>query len=127
MKFAWNQNGVAYPTWYGARVEEINAPMRVLRARADYVFNQSAFCQDCAQRFLGESTAPSEIAFNCVDMQRFHPVEPMGTGVCQLLAAGSHHESYRVLSLLDAVAELKRRKLLVLLNLSVRFVWPGAE
>jgi len=127
VKFVWNQNGVAYPAWYGARVEEINAPMRALRERADYIFNQSAFCQDCAQRFLGDSSVPSEIAFNCVDMQRFRPVEPLETQVCQLLAAGSHHESYRVMSVLDTVAELKRRKFPVMLNLAGRFVWPGAE
>ena len=71
VKFVWNQNGVGYPAWYGARAEEINAPMRALREQADYIFYQSAFCQDCAQRYLGESSVPSEIAFNCVDTARF--------------------------------------------------------
>ncbi len=127
VKFVWNQNGVAYPAWYGTRAEEINAPMRALRERADYIFYQSAFCQDCAQRFLGESGTPSEIAFNCVDMMQFRPAEPVDTRVCQLLAAGSHHESYRVLSVLDTVAELKRRKFPVMLQLAGRLVWPGAE
>ena len=126
-KLVWNQNGVAYTAWYGARVEEINAPMRAVRARADYIFYQSAFCRDCADRFLGESSAPAEIAFNCVDTARFQPAEPPDTGVCHLLAAGSHHESYRVLSALAAVAELKRRKFPVVLHLAGRFVWKGAE
>jgi glycosyltransferase involved in cell wall biosynthesis len=126
-KFVWNQNGVAYPAWYGARVEEINAPMRALRARADFIFNQSAFCRDCAQRFLGESTAPSEIAFNCVDMTQFSPAEPPDPSVCRLLVAGSHHESYRVISVLETVAELYRRKFPVTLHLAGRFFWRGAE
>jgi glycosyltransferase involved in cell wall biosynthesis len=127
VKFVWNQNGVAYPAWYGARVDELNVPMRALRERADYIFYQSAFCQDCAQRFLGDVNTPSQIAFNCVDMARFRPVEPADTSVCRLLVAGSHHESYRVMSVLDTVAELKRRKFPVMLHLAGRFVWPGAE
>ena len=126
-KLVWNQNGVAYPAWYGSRVEEINAPMRELRERADYIFYQSAFCRDCAGRFLGESKVPSEIAFNCVDTARFHPAEPPDASVCHLLAAGSHHESYRVMSVLAAVAELKRRKFPVMLHLAGRFVWKDAE
>jgi len=126
-KLVWNQNGVAYPAWYPSRVEEINAPMRELRARADYIFYQSAFCRDCAGRFLGEVNAPAEIAFNCVDTARFQPAEPPDPSVCHLLAAGSHQESYRVTSVLAAVAELKRRKFPVVLHLAGRFVWRGAE
>lgn len=127
VKFVWNQNGVAYPAWYGTRVEELNAPMRVLREQADYIFNQSAFCEACAQQFLGEVKTPAEIAFNCVDMTLFRPAEAPDTRVCRLLAAGSHHESYRVLSVLETVAELKRRKFPVELQLAGRFLWPGAE
>lgn len=127
VKFVWNQNGVGYPAWYGDRVEEINGPMRVLRERADYIFNQSAFCEACAERFLGNITTPSEIAFNCVDMALFRPAEAPDTSVCQLLTAGSHHESYRVMSVLDTVAELQRRKFPVRLHLAGRLLWPGAE
>lgn len=127
VKFVWNQNGVGYPAWYGDRVEEINGPMRALRERADYIFNQSAFCETCADRFLGKATTPSEIAFNCVDMALFQPAEPPAMNVCQLLAAGSHHESYRVMSVLDTVAELQRRKFPVRLRLAGRFLWAGAE
>ena len=126
-KLVWNQNGVAYPAWYGSRVEQINAPMRQLRARADYIFYQSAFCRDCAGRFLGEVNTPGEIAFNCVDTTRFQPAEAPDTSVCKLLAAGSHHESYRVMSVLAAVAELKRRKCPVMLHLAGRLLWKGAE
>jgi glycosyltransferase involved in cell wall biosynthesis len=127
VKFAWNQNGVAYPAWYGTRVAEINGPMRELRARADYIFYQSAFCRDCATQFLGDVTVPGEIAFNCVDMAQFRPAEPPAPDICQLLAAGSHHESYRVVSVLKTVAELKRRKFPVMLHLAGRFFWSEAE
>jgi glycosyltransferase involved in cell wall biosynthesis len=128
VKFVWNQNGVAYPAWYGDRVEEINGPMGALRQRADYIFNQSAFCEACAERFLGKVATPAEIAFNCVDMAQFRPEEEApDTSVCQLLAAGSHHESYRVISVLETVAELRRRKFPVRLHLAGRLLWPGAE
>ena len=62
-----------------------------------------------------------------VDVAQFRPAQPPDTRVCQLLAAGSHHESYRVMSVLDTVMELKRRKFPVRLHLAGRFVWPGAE
>jgi glycosyltransferase involved in cell wall biosynthesis len=127
VKIVWNQNGVAYPAWLGRRTEEINGPMRELRARADYIFYQSAFCRDCANHFLGEAHIPSEIAFNCVDTKRFRPVDAAQTGECRLLTAGSHHESYRVISVLEAVAELKRRKFPVLLHLAGPLRWSGAK
>jgi glycosyltransferase involved in cell wall biosynthesis len=127
VKIVWNQNGVAYPAWLGRRIEEVNGPMRELRARADYIFYQSAFCGDCANRFLGEIQTPSEIAFNCVDTKRFHPVDAAQTGECRLLTAGSHHESYRVFSVLETVAELKRRNFPVLLHLAGRLLWKGAK
>lgn len=126
-KLAWNQNGVAYPAWFGDRAEEINGPMRALRARADYIFYQSEFCRACADRFLGEAGAPFEIAYNAVDTSRFVPAIPPSEDTCELLVAGSHHDSYRVLSVLDAVGELKRRDFRVRLHLAGRLLWNGAE
>jgi glycosyltransferase involved in cell wall biosynthesis len=127
VKFVWNQNGVAYPAWYGARSEELNAPMRALRQQADFIFYQSEFCRQCAERFLGPVTAPAEIAFNCVDTVQFHPVPPPSVDVVRLLAAGSHYESYRVISVLETVAELVRRRVAVELHLAGRLTWDGAE
>ena len=127
VKFAWNQNGVAYPGWYGARSEEINGPMRVLRAQADYIFYQSEFCRRCADRFLGPVNAGCEIAFNCVDVAQFRPGDALDTGICRLLATGSHYESYRVISVLETIAELNRRKFPVELHLAGRLAWNDAE
>lgn len=127
VKIVWNQNGVAYPAWSGGRSEAINGPMRALRQQADFIFNQSAFCRDCADRFLGAVTTPDEIAFNCVDTAHFTPGAPPDARVCRLLAAGSHHESYRVVSVLETGAELVRRKFPVKLQLAGRLVWRGAE
>jgi glycosyltransferase involved in cell wall biosynthesis len=127
VKFVWNQNGVAYPAWYGARVEELNGPMRVLRQQADFIFYQSEFCRQCAEHFLGPADAPGEIAFNCVDTAQFSPGPMLDAHPCQLLAAGSHYESYRVISVLETVAELTRRGLAVELHLAGKLAWAGAE
>lgn len=127
VKLLWNQNGVAYPGWFGTRSEEINGPMRALRAQADYVFYQSEFCRQCAVKFLGPETAPGEIAFNCVDTAQFCLAPAPGMDVCRLLATGSHYESYRVISVLETVAELVRRRFPVELHLAGRLSWEGAD
>lgn len=127
VKFVWNQNGVAYPAWYGARSEELNAPMRAVRRQADFIFYQSEFCRQCADRFLGPAEVPGEIAFNCVDTAQFCPGPPAAAAPCQLLAAGSHYESYRVFSALETVAELARHRFPVELHLAGRLAWPDAE
>ncbi len=127
VKLVWNQNGVAYPGWYGSRSEEINEPMRVLRQQADFIFYQSEFCRQCADRFLGSANAPFEIAFNCVDTAHFRPGPAPAGSPCELLAAGSHYESYRVISVLETVAELVRRSFPVELHLAGRLAWPDAE
>ena len=127
VKLVWNQNGVAYPAWYGARCEELNGPMRILRAEADYIFYQSDFCRQCADRFLGPVHSPGEIAFNCVDTAHFSPAATPDLSVCRLLAAGSHYEPYRVFSVLETVAALVRRKFPVELHLAGRLAWDGAE
>lgn len=127
VKLVWNQNGVAYPGWYGARSEEINGPMRALRQQADFIFYQSEFCRDCAERFLGPVSAPGEIAINCVDTDFFRPGAPRDRSVCTLLATGSHYEGYRVFSVLETVAELVRRSFPVELHLAGRLAWPNAE
>lgn len=127
VKLVWNQNGVAYPAWYGERCEELNAPMRTLREQADFIFYQSRFCEDCATRFLGPVKVPGEIAFNCVDTTHFSPADVPAREVCRLLAAGSHHEPYRVFSVLETVAELVRRRFPVELHLAGRIMWAGGE
>jgi glycosyltransferase involved in cell wall biosynthesis len=127
VKFVWNQNGVAYPAWSGGRSEKINGPMRALRQQADFIFYQSEFCRACADRFLGPAQAPWEIAYNCVDTTLFQPAPPPAISPCRLLIAGSHHESYRVITAVETVAALIRRGFAVELHAAGRFLWPGAE
>ena len=56
----------------------------------------------------------------------FRPGTAPDDGVWQLLATGTHSESYRVLCVLETVSELVRRGCPVKLSLSGQYGWPGA-
>jgi glycosyltransferase involved in cell wall biosynthesis len=74
---------------------------------ADYVFFQSQFCRAAADRFLGPRQGRWEVLYNAVDTQAFSPApsdpEP---GALVVLLAGTHKHAYRVMSALEAVAQL---------------------
>jgi glycosyltransferase involved in cell wall biosynthesis len=127
-RLVWNQNGVAYPGWAGGGDEAINAPMREVRAIADYVIYQSEFCRESADRFLGPVSAPFEVLYNCVDLQRFRPADNLlPPEPWRLLAAGSHLQAERVWSVLETVAVLRRRGRDARLILAGRLGWPDGE
>lgn len=91
-----NQNGVAYPAWYGAGWERENAPLTALLASADHVFYQSGFCRTSADRFAGPARAAFEILVNPVDTSHFVPApKPASTRALTLLLAGSQDQWYR--------------------------------
>ena len=124
----WNQNGVAYPAWCGAGYPWFNEPMRRLIAQADHVVYQSAFCRDCADRYLGPSAGPAEVLWNPVDLARFTPAAEMPpTNVWELLAMGTNHAFYRVKASLDALAALVRRGVSVRLTIAGEFRWEGGD
>jgi len=124
----WNQNGVAYPAWCGAGYPWFNEPMRRLIAQADHVDYQSAFCRDCADRYLGPSAGPAEVLWNPVDLARFTPAAEMPpTNVWELLAMGTNHAFYRVKASLDALAALVRRGVSVRLTIAGEFRWEGGD
>ena len=87
-RLIWNQNGVAYPGWYGPDWQQRNAPMAELLHAADYVFYQSVFCKLAADKYLGESQGAWEILYNPVDTQIFKPAasDPEPNGLVLLLA-----------------------------------------
>lgn len=108
-KFVWNQNGVAYPAWCGGFYPWFNRSMRELIHLADFVIYQSAFCQLSADRYLGKVDVPNVVLFNPVDMQVFSPAErPPDFSQCELLAAGTNHHFYRVLSSLKTLSILRK-------------------
>jgi glycosyltransferase involved in cell wall biosynthesis len=128
VRVVWNQNGVAYPAWCGADYPWFNEPMRRLITRADHVVYQSAFCQECADRYLGAVSVPAEVLWNPVDVRHFSPAEqPPSGNVWQLLAMGTNHAAYRVAASLETLAALVRRGFSVRLTIAGEFRWPGGD
>ena len=119
-----NQNGVAYAGWHGRGWQEFNRPMKALLHRAAYVFYQSEFCKQGADRFLGPRQGPHEILYNAVDTQTFvpsgrqAPLQPL-----TLLLAGTHCHLYRVRSAVETIAELRRRHVNARLVIAGRNAW----
>ena len=127
-KVVLNQNGVAYPGWYGAGWESVNRPMRDVLHRADYVFYQSRFCQETADRFLGRRSGPAEILYNPVDTVAFSPADRTpDRGSLVLLLAGSHQSFYRVQTAVDCLKRVRSRLSTARLRIAGRFVWRPSE
>ena len=128
-KLVLNQNGVAYRAWCGDFYPWFNTPMRRLHQWADYVIYQSAFCRANAQKYLGETSAPSEILFNPVDTNTFVPSptpRPPGSP-WRLLAAGTNHHFYRVRAVLDCLRLLRSAGHEVILTIAGEFRWKDGE
>ena len=124
----WNQNGVAYPAWAGPDTERYNGPMRRLRAKADHVIYQTAFCRDSAELFLGHSGAASEVLFNPVDLKKFHPAaDSTPASPLRLLSLGTHGYPERVLSAIRCVRALKDSGIDCLLTIAGRLGWRAGS
>jgi glycosyltransferase involved in cell wall biosynthesis len=111
VRVVWNQDGVAYPAWYGRGFEAVNRPMARLLHEADHVIYQSGFCRLAADRYLGPYAGPSEILHNTVDTSVFTP----GNGDSAddgpvLVLAGTHAFPYRVLTAVDTLARVRRAR-----------------
>ena len=129
-KVVLNQNGVAYPAWAGADWRARNAPNARVHARADCVVYQSEFCRRCAERFLGARSGSSQVLYNPVDTDLFSPRAGFDRRVAApvLLVAGSHHDTYRVKTAIDALAIVRRRGIEARLVVAGRLVWgPDGE
>jgi glycosyltransferase involved in cell wall biosynthesis len=119
-----NQNGVAYPAWYGAGYERANREMAQLLARADHVFYQSEFCRMSADRFVGQPRGTSEILYNAVDTARFTPgPKPTGRRELTLLLAGSQDQWYRFEAAVRTLAEVVRQGIDAELIVTGRLGW----
>jgi glycosyltransferase involved in cell wall biosynthesis len=108
--FAWNQNGVAYPGWYGGGYELVNRPRARLLHAADHVFYQSAFCKLSADRFYGERVGPWEVLHNPVDTRLFTPRPTSPSRPLTLLLGGSQYQRYRVEAALETLALVRSER-----------------
>jgi len=125
-----NQNGVAYPGWYGKGWEKANASMKKLLSLADYVFYQSEFCKKSADKFLGKTeTEQHEILYNPVDTSFFRPAsgQRLRKAPIIMLLAGSHWSPYRVRVALETLEKIRRKNDRVCLQISGRFCWLKNE
>ncbi len=96
VKIVLNQNGVAYPGWFGKGWERCNRPMLELHRLADYIFYQSEFCKISADRFVGAVCPQWEVTYNPVDTTVFSPGDQgEKNGPVKMLLAGSHGSFYR--------------------------------
>ncbi len=130
-KLVINQNGVAYPGWFGSGWKKQNSPMRSLHSLADHVLYQSKFCKESADQFLGPRDSDFEILYNPVNTEYFSPKislesspEKAEKGPTSLLLAGSHWTSYRPLVAVEVVQMLVREGHYdVVLQIAGRFCW----
>lgn len=125
-KLVWNQNGIAYPGFYGDFYPWFNRTMAALLPLADHVVYQSRFCRESADRYLGEARGPSEIIFNPVDLEKFRPRQTALSDVTwEILCAGTSHSFYRIKAPLRALRILRQRGKPARLTLAGEFRWRG--
>jgi glycosyltransferase involved in cell wall biosynthesis len=103
--FVWNQNGVAYPGWYGPGYELVNRPRARLLHEADHVIYQTGFCKLGADTFYGERAGSWEVLANPVDTQHFAPDPERAQRPLTLLLGGSQYQRYRLVAALETFAE----------------------
>ncbi len=108
--FVWNQNGVAYPAWYGPAWELVNEPRARMLHEADHVFFQSDFCKLSADRFYGERRGSWEVLHNPVDTRRFQPLAERPQRPLTLLLGGNQYQRYRLFTALDTLALVRRER-----------------
>lgn len=122
-----NQNGVAYPGWHPHGWNEANRPLALAYHAADYVFWQSDFCRQSADRYLGTRQGPGEVLFNPVDTSIFTPrtAPPLANPV--ILVSGSHMFRYRLESAVLALAELHKSVPTARMIVAGRYCWGPDE
>ncbi len=107
-KLAWNQNGVAYPGWYGWPWKERNQRMAKVLHMADHVFYQSHFCRMAADEFLGVCKTQSEVLYNPIDTETFTPPHTPSEGLI-LLLAGNQYQYYRLENAIKTLAIVRKQ------------------
>ena len=124
VKIVLNQNGVAYPGWFGKGWKRCNRPMLELHRLVDYIFYQSEFCKMSADRFVGSVCPRWEIAYNPVDTTVFNPgAKCEKNGTVKMLLAGSHGSFYRPQTAIKTLRLVADTLTDVELIIAGRFCW----
>lgn len=124
-----NQNGVAYPGWFGKGWKSHNRPMSQLIYLANHIFYQSQFCKLSADRYLGRPKCSWEILYNPVDTKVFRPSSDRQyqEGEPRLLIAGSHLSYYRPRVALEVLNRVLFKYPEARLTIAGRFQWERDE
>lgn len=125
VKIVLNQNGVAYPAWYGKGWQRANKVNKFLIQAADHVIYQSNFCKESADKFIGRCKSDWDILYNPVDTDFFIPKEAGRTKDQDIVVGlmGSHWQEYRVRNTIEAIALLQKRGLRIRLHIGGRLCW----
>ena len=120
-----NQNGVAYPGWFGKGWRKQNRPMKELLEMADHVLYQSHFCKVSADKFLGTRHSEYDILYNPVNTEHFRPADlsNLPKDRITLLLAGSHWSLYRPKAALQVLQRVRQFNDQVYLKIAGRFCW----
>jgi len=123
-----NQNGVAYPAWFGSGWERINAPMAALVHEVDHVFYQSEFCKQSADLYLGARAQSWEILYNAVDTRMFSPpASSPDSAPLKLLVGGTQDLFYRLETALRVLALVTQERSDVQMLVTGRLCWMPDE
>ncbi len=130
VKIVLNQNGVAYPAWYGKGWQRANRVNKFLIQAADHVIYQSTFCKESADKFIGRCKNDWDILYNPVDTDFFVPDTAVRTKGQYVVVGlmGSHWQEYRVRNTIEALALLRSRGMSIRLHIGGRLCWnvnPG--
>ena len=127
VKIVLNQNGVAYPAWYGKGWQRANRVNKFLLQAADYVIYQSIFCKESANKFIGKCKGDWDILYNPVDTSYFSPAQDISRKDSEIIVGlmGSHWQKYRVHNTIEAIALLRKQGLKVRLRIGGRLCWDN--
>lgn len=124
VKIVWNQNGVSYPASEPVRWKRINAGMRQLMHRADYVIYQSQFCKKSADEFLERFEGPHSVIYNNIDTTFFTPqLQNDINRPLTILLGGNQYRKYRLETALKTIAEIKKALSDVQLIVTGKVAW----
>ncbi len=124
LRIVLNQNGVAYPGWFGPGWQAFNHTGAAVLRAADHVIYQSVFSRLSADRFLGPPAGGAEVLYNPVATSVFTPAAvPLPVRPLILVLAGSHGSASRVETALACVAALRAQGVDARLRVAGRLAW----
>ncbi len=94
VKIVINQNGVAYPGWYGTGWKISNMKQYETYDLADFIIFQSKFCKTSAELYLGIKDTPSAVVYNPVDVNFFCPTQNRTNHAAPILLLGGNQFSF---------------------------------